>query len=97
MPSSLPYNSGTTVRLTCTFYDFADEVVRPTIVILRLYNYKQERIEEFNIDPSTQHPDGHFYYDYITPVKPGTFHYEWWGEIDGKPSLLRDSVTTQFV
>lgn len=91
------YQSGNTVRLTCEFYDFDNEIKDPNIIKIKLYDNKFNVTDEIlNI----QRVDtGRYYYDYITDVDSANkkHYYEWYAEIDGVPSLKRSSFMTRFI
>lgn len=87
------FTAGTTVRLKCTFKDFNDEKVDPAIVKLIIYNEKYEKESEHQ----PQKKDvGEYFFDYVTDTNPRVINYEWYGEIDGLPSIQRDRFTTNF-
>lgn len=88
------YPTGTTVRLKCAFFDFNNEKVDPQLVRVLIYNYKYEVIEQLN---ATKESVGEYFLDYITTNKSQTFYYEWYGEINGQPSIKRDSFITKFM
>lgn len=89
------YPAGTTVRLRCNFYDF-DNITKvdPSLLKVLIYNYKQEIVERLT---PTKEETGKYYLDYITPNKAQTVYYEWYGEINGLPSIKRDGFTTKFM
>lgn len=88
------YITGTTVRLHCTFKDFNDEKIDPQIVKVIIYDYKYNIIEEL---VAVKRDIGEYFVDYITPIKSKSLYYEWYGEIDGMPSIKRDGFTTKFI
>ncbi|MGD6876746.1 hypothetical protein [Bacillus infantis] len=88
------YPAGTTVRLHCTFYDFDNEKVDPSLLKVLIRNYQQQIVEQLT---PTKKITGEYYLDYITPNKPQTVYYEWYGEIDGLPSIKRDGFVTKFM
>lgn len=89
------YQYGNTVRLDCSFHDFENNKIKPDLVKIIFYNYKYEIIFE------TVVPEGNivgdYFYDYITESKPQRIYYEWYGEINGKPSLKRGEFVTKFI
>lgn len=89
------YQSGNTVRLTCEFYDFVGNLTNPNIVKLKIYDYKYNLLEEYtNI---TNVEIGKYYFDYVTDDKNKSYIYEWYGELEGTPSLKRGSFLTKFM
>jgi hypothetical protein len=88
------YPFGTTVRLNCTFKDFNNENIDPQIVRVIIYNYKYDLLETLT---ATKKAIGEYFLDYKTPNKSQTFYYEWYGEIDGMPSIIRSGFITKFM
>ena len=91
------YQYGTTVRLECAFYDFDDVKINPDSVKIIIYNARYEILIEQTLVIDGQKNIGEFFYDYITESKKQTIYYEWYGEINGKPSLKRGEFTTKFI
>lgn len=89
------YQYGNTVRFKCTFYDFDNNKIIPDIVKIIIYNHKYEVVHEVKIDDEDS--DGAFIYEYITEKKRQRLYYEWYGEINGKPSLKRGEFITDFI
>lgn len=89
------YQSGNTVRLECKFYDFYNNPVNPDVVKIILYNYKYEILKEFLVNQSAD--VGSYYFDYKTEDEPQRLFYEWYGEINGKPSIKRGELYTRFI
>lgn len=89
------YQYGTTIRFVCTFYNFSGEPVDPQMVKIIVYDYKYNTI--FNGVGLKSAPIGQYFYDYTTEMKEQKLFYEWYGEIDGKPSLKRGEFMTKFI
>lgn len=89
------YQCGNTVRFECKFYDFDGNKINPDLVKIVIYNYKYEVIQEKVVDSSIN--IGDYFYDYITEKKEQRLYYEWYGEINGKPSLKRGEFATRFI
>ncbi|PLR99661.1 hypothetical protein [Bacillus sp. T33-2] len=89
------YPTGTTVTLRCTFKNEEGQSVDPTVVKLIIYNHKYEITETINV--TTKKEVGEYYHRYVTPAKSQTIIYEWNGEIDGLPSVERNSFLTKFM
>lgn len=89
------YQSGNTVRLTCEFYDFSGGLSDPSSVKLRIYDYKYKLIDEYTNATKTEM--GKYYFDYVTDENNKTYIYEWYGELEGTPSLKRGSFLTKFI
>lgn len=85
----MEYQKGNTVRLEAQFYDWEDQPVDPTLVKLIIYDYNHIKLDEISIPPSNRLDVGSYYYDYVFS-QAGVFVYEWYAEIDGKPSLRRN-------
>lgn len=89
------YQYGTTVRFECTFYNFIGEPVEPELVKIVVYDFKYNIIYSgTGLKSSTV---GQYFYDYTTMNKEQKMFYEWYGEIDGKPSLKRGEFQTRFI
>ena len=91
------YYTGTSVRLTCDFYNFEGLLTNPDTVKITIYDYKYEIIDSISMGSSNNAGVGKYYYDYLTDLKESRYIYEWYGEIDGKPSLKRGSFQTRFI
>ena len=91
------YQFGNTVRLDCVFYGFDGERINPDLVKLILYNSRYEILKEEFMKTENQRNIGEYFYDYITEDKRQTLYYEWYGEMNGKPSLKRGSFITNFI
>lgn len=85
--------SGSTVRLSSKFTDFKGDVVTPQLVRLVIYNYKYVVLEEHTV--STKNDQNEYIHNFITNAKPMTYIVEWYGEIDGYPSIHRESFITR--
>jgi hypothetical protein len=89
------YQYGTTVRFECTFFNFSGIPINPEMVKIIVYDYKYNII--FNGIGLKTAEDGQYFYDYTTEMKEQKLFYEWYGEIDGKPSLKRGEFMTKFI
>lgn len=83
---------GNTVRLCGVFYDWDDKPVDPDKVSLIIYDGNKKRLEE--LEPSREAP-GQYLYDYVVKEK-GVFYFEFYGLINGLPSLNRQQLTVGF-
>lgn len=89
------YQYGTTVRFECTFFNFTGEPVEPEMVKIVVYDFKYNIIYSgTGLKSATV---GQYFYDYTTMNKEQKMFYEWYGEIDGKPSLKRGEFQTRFI
>lgn len=89
--------AGTTVRLTCKFYDPNGFLTTPTSVKLTFYDYRYQIISEINLNATNTLEEGVYFYDYTTDAEEMKYIFEWHGMIDGFPSIKRDSFTTLFI
>ena len=85
--------AGSTARLSCKFTDFKGEFVDPEVVKLIIYNYKYKVLEEHTV--SMKNELGEYVHNLITNEKPQTYIVEWYGEIDGYPSINREQFITK--
>jgi len=91
------YPYGSTVRLQCSFFDFNGEKIDPTIVRIIIYTSRYEQLLSETVGGANRTDIGVYHYDYTTEKKDQRLYYEWYGEIDGKPSLKRGSFMTKFM
>lgn len=91
------YQYGNTVRFECDFFDFSGEKIDPQIVKLIVYNYKYQAVHTAILNTNNRQNIGEYYFDYTTELKEQKLYYEWYGEIDGKPSLKRGEFITRFI
>ena len=91
------YQYGNTVRIDCSFYDFNNQKIDPDLVKVIVYNTRYEVLLEEIINTNNRKDIGEYFFDYVTENKKQTIYYEWYGEINGKPSLKRGEFTTKFV
>lgn len=89
------YQYGTTVRFECTFFNFTGEPVEPELVKIVVYDFKYNII--YSGTGLKSAITGQYFYDYTTMNKEQKMYYEWYGEIDGKPSLKRGEFQTKFI
>lgn len=91
------YQYGNTVRFECKFYDFDGQPINPDTIKIKIYNYKYQQVYMENLNSNNQIGIGDYFYDYITEEKEQKLYYEWYGEINGKPSLKRGVFMTKFI
>ena len=91
------YQYGNTIRFECDFHDFNEQLIDPELIKIIIYNYKYEVIHEEIVGVNNKKDVGKYYYDYTTEMKEQKYFYEWYGEINGKPSLKRGEFRTKFV
>lgn len=95
MTDRTTYQYGTTVRFTCEFYDFDKNLKSPNVVKVKIYDYKYNLV--FESSNVTKVDEGKYYFDYVPENENKVYYYEWYGEIDGTPSLRRGSFMTKFI
>lgn len=92
------YQRGDTIKLTCTFYNFEDIAVDPAEVKITFYDSSYVQISETILDATHRTGTGTYFYDYIATVDKDTrIIYEWYGTIDGTPSIKRGSFKIVFI
>lgn len=92
------YQAGNTIRLVCTFKDFNGVKINPTNTKISFYNYKYERLQQTTLSITNRLETGVYFYNYITPsTLEQRIIYEWYGEINGLPSIKRGSFRTVFI
>lgn len=91
------YQYGNTVRLECDFFDYSGDKVDPQLVKVIIYDAKYNVLSTEIVGGANKQNIGEYFYDYTTPKKEQKLYYEWYGEIDGKPSLKRGSFITKFL
>lgn len=91
------YQYGNTIRFECDFFDFNGVKIDPQMIKLVIYNYKYQVLSTIVLNTNNRQNVGEYYYDYVTESKEQKLYYEWYGEIDGKPSLKRGEFITKFI
>lgn len=91
------YQYGNTIRFEVKFYDFSGMPIDPTKIKVIVYDNKYKQIFTANVNTNNRKNIGEYFYDYTTEMKEQKLYYEWYGEIDGKPSLKRGEFITRFI
>ena len=92
------YQAGNTVRLMCVFEDFDGNRVNPSSVKIILYDNKYQKLQESLLSSGYRIGTGEYVYNYITSSdSEQRIVYEWFGEINGLPSLKRSTFRTVFI
>ncbi|UUV46205.1 hypothetical protein [Bacillus phage vB_BanS-Thrax2] len=91
------YQYGDTVRFECVFYNFEGEKIDPQLIKVIIYDQKYKELKSEVLTSVNKKDIGEYFYDYTTPKKEQKLYYEWYGEIDGTPSLRRGSFMTKFI
>lgn len=90
------YLVGNTIYIDGFFYDLNNQPCNPQMVKLIIYNDKYIKIDEIILNDSHKIKNGH----YRCPYKfdnVGQYVYEFYGEIDGMPSLKRELINIKFI
>lgn len=90
------FQTGNTIRLTCSFFGFDGKPANPQIVRVIIYDVLYKKIKEVTLTETNKIKDGEYYFDYI-PTKEGRVYYEWYGEIAGNPSIKRGTIEAKFI
>ena len=91
------YQYGDTIRFECVFYNFEGEKVDPQLIKVVIYDQKYKVLKTEVLTSVNKKTIGEYFYDYTTQPKEQKLYYEWYGEIDGTPSLRRGSFMTKFI
>lgn len=89
------YQYGNTIRFKCEFFDFDNSKADPQIIKFIIYDERYNVV--FQENGATRLSEGEYIFDYTTPERKGKYYYEWYGEVDGKPSIKRGEFKTDFV
>jgi len=79
------------------FYDFDGDKIDPDMIKITVYNFKRDVLHFQSLGSESRKSIGEYYYDYTTEDKEQKLYYEWYGEINGKPSLKRGEFMTKFI
>lgn len=94
------YLAGDTIRLLCTFKDFAGNLATPTLINVKIYDQTYLLINTYSVDLTANLlSTGNYFYDYTVPSQytNKTLYYEWYAEYNGVPSLNRGSFQVVFM
>lgn len=91
------FQCGNTIILNAEFYNENDILIDPSIVKVIIYNQSYEKIHELSDIAINKIGIGKYSCNYRTENVPQYIYYEWYAEIDGNPSLIRDKIRTVFV
>lgn len=91
------YQYGNTIRFECDFFDFNGQLIDPQLIKITVYSYKYEVLFTEVLGLNNRKNIGEYFYDYTTERKDQKLFYEWYGEIDSKPSLKRGEFMTKFI
>lgn len=91
------YQSGSTVRLQCEFYDFEGKYIDPELTKITIYDSNRRVIYSQTLTSEDKKSVGKYYVDYVTDKREQRLYYEWYGVVNGKPSLERGIIATTFI
>lgn len=87
---------GDTVRLKCHFKSLNGKSVNPDNPTLTLYDDTQKQLEQITLDDTNQLEKGVFFYDYTVPDDEQEVIFEFRGEHNQNPIVVRDSLHINF-
>lgn len=93
----MKYIIGDTIRCTVSFTNFLGQAVDPQLIKFITYDKWYNKLDEVSIGNQNKNSTGNYYYDFVIPSSEGEMYYEWYGEIDGKPSIDRKKISKTFV
>lgn len=95
----MQYQFGNTVKLEAFFKDFDGNPVDPSNIKLIVYDSKFGVVSSITITSENRVELGHYYYLYTLPAgtNPKTIYYEWYAEIQGSPTVKRESLKLVFI
>lgn len=88
---------GDTIRLKCHFKTFTGQSVDPVDVKLTMYDKDKNQIEQILLDDTNKKNIGVYFYDYVPAPELSKFIFEFSGQYNNKPILVRDSVQVKFI
>jgi hypothetical protein len=98
---NMRYQSGNTIRCEVEFTNFAGEFTDPTTVKFITYDQAYKKLTEVTLTSGNKSEVGKWFYDLTVPTmdsksKEGVIFYEWYGDINGKPTVKRESLEVCF-
>jgi len=90
--------SGNTAQLIASFYDYTDTKKDPQVVKFKLYDNAYKLLHEYTLDESNKMSTGTYVFYYSASISDinKILYYEFYGEIDGLPTLKRGSFQVKF-
>jgi hypothetical protein len=92
------YETGNTVQLRATFKDIDGVAKDPSLPSVKVYDRNFNKIFDFPLGAGNRTKMGEYFVNYTIPygeVKT-TYYYEFYGELEGTPSLNRGSFVAKF-
>lgn len=85
---------GNAYKMEAHFSDWEDKelIIDPTVVKFKILDIQFNSVEEHILGPQNRIAKGVYQYFFV-PSKPGMYYYEWWADIEGLPSLIRESFS----
>lgn len=91
------YIAGNTVKLEGEFRNFEGNLVNVQFSKVIIYDFKYNKIGEFNLGDSNKVSDGKYLYNFVTDKTPKKYIYEFYGELNGLPAIDRGMFVTKFI
>jgi hypothetical protein len=91
------YLTGNTVRLEAEFRNLQGQLIDVDFPKLIIYDYKYNKIAEYPLTASNKSGTGKYFYNYETSESPKKLIYEFYGELDGLPTIDRKMFSTKFI
>lgn len=88
---NVTFQEGNAIRFSSKFFDWENRAVDPVLVKFILYDARYNKLHEQSIGQENRTDVGCYFYDFVPP-NTGTFYYEFYGEINGLPSLKRTAI-----
>ncbi|GAA0432665.1 hypothetical protein GCM10008983_06590 [Lentibacillus halophilus] len=88
---------GDTVRLKCNFKSLNGQAIDPSNPTLTLYDDTQKQIKQITLDDTNKQDKGVYFYDYTVPDDKQEVIFEFRGEHNKNPVVVRDSIDIGFV
>lgn len=90
--------AGEAVRVVNTFFNFDNTPQDPHLARFKVYDNKYGVLLDTVLSDSHKVSTGKYFYDYITPTQPNQqYIVEFYGEIAGNPTIVREKIYTTFL
>lgn len=90
------FQKGNSIRMSAKFTDWDDVPRDPDLVKFMVYDVDYIKLSEVVMAPANHVTIGEYVYYYV-PEGSGTIFVEWYGEMDGLPSLRRERIEIRTV
>lgn len=91
----MAHRLGNTIRLRAIFQDWDGQPSDPDDVSVRIYSASRKLLRDVLLTSENRLETGVWFYDHLAPGA-GTYIFEFWGLLDGSPSLNRSSFCVIF-